>query len=59
MHTTWIPFFIGWLAKVVVVRFGGLRLYRRTLPLAIGLMLGDFLSQGFWLVVSLLAGGHL
>jgi len=59
MHTTWIPFFIGWLAKVVVVRFGGLRLYRRTLPVAIGLIAGDFVSQGFWLVVSLLTKGYI
>lgn len=59
MHTAWIPFFIGWLAKVLVVRFGGLRLYRRTLPVAIGLMVGDFVSQGFWLVVSLAAKGRI
>lgn len=59
MHTAWIPFFIGWLAKLVVVRSGGLRLYRRTLPVAIGLMVGDFVSQGFWLVISLLTKGYI
>lgn len=59
MHTAWVPFFIGWFAKVIVVRFGGLRLYRRTLPVAIGLMVGDFVSQGFWLVVSLLTKGYI
>ncbi|MCJ7821487.1 MAG: hypothetical protein MUQ26_00135, partial [Armatimonadetes bacterium] len=55
MHTAWVPFFIGWLCKVLVVRFGGLKLYRRTLPIAVGLIVGDMVSQGFWVIVSLLA----
>jgi hypothetical protein len=57
MHTAWIPFFVGWLSKVLVVRFGGLKLYRRTLPIAVGLIVGDMVSQGFWVIVSLLTRG--
>ncbi len=57
MHTAWIPFFVGWLCKVLVVRFGGLKLYRRTLPIAVGLIVGDMVSQGFWLIVSLITRG--
>jgi len=59
MHTTWMPFFVGWLLKVIVTRYGGLRLYRRTLPIAIGLIVGDFVSQGVWVVVGLLTQGRV
>ncbi len=44
----WMPFLVGWLAKSVVIRYGGLRLYRKTVPMAIGLIGGDLLNQFVW-----------
>lgn len=48
------PFFGAWLAKVLVVRYGGLRLYRQTVPIAIGLIVGDLLNSVVWAIVSAL-----
>jgi len=48
-----VPFFVGWVVKSLVIRYGGLRLYRATVPLAIGLIIGDMLNRGLWSVVSL------
>ena len=48
----WMPFFVGWLAKTMVIRYGGLRLYRATVPLAIGLIGGDLLNQFVWGIVQ-------
>ena len=45
------PFFLGGLLKSAAIRYGGLPLYRRTVPLAIGLIVGDFVSQGMWVLV--------
>jgi hypothetical protein len=64
MYMYWSPFMIGWLAKTLVVRYGGLRLYRRTVPLAIGLISGDLLNEVLWGLVTLVTGvrfrpGHL
>jgi hypothetical protein len=57
MHWFAQPFFLGWVLKSLVIRYGGLPLYRRTFPLAIGLIVGDFVSQGVWvLVLSILRG---
>jgi hypothetical protein len=42
----WTPFLIAWLAKVVVTRAGGMKLYRRGLPFFLGLIAGDFLGGG-------------
>ena len=50
-----VPFFVGWAVKSLVVRYGGLRLYRATIPLAIGLIIGDMLNQGVWSVINLAA----
>jgi len=51
MHWYSQPFFLGWLLKSVTIRYGGLPLYRKTVPIAIGLIVGDFVSQGVWVLV--------
>ena len=51
-------FFIAWLAKALVLRYGGLRLYQRTLPIAIGLIVGDVLNRSLWNFISLVTHGH-
>ncbi len=57
MHWYSQAFFVGWLLKTITVRYGGLRVYRRTVPLAIGVIMGDFIGQGAWvLLVSTLRG---
>jgi hypothetical protein len=57
MHWYWLPFLIGWAAKVLVVRYGGLRLYSRTIPLAIGIIVGDLLNSGLWALLGLFTRG--
>jgi hypothetical protein len=52
MASTWVPFLIAWLCKSVVLRYGGMRLYRRSLPFFLGLILGDFLNGGFWTLLG-------
>jgi hypothetical protein len=47
-------FFGAWLAKTLVVRYGGLRLFRQTVPVAIGLIVGDLLNSVVWVVVMAL-----
>jgi hypothetical protein len=58
MHWYYLPFMIGWLAKSLVVRYGGLGPYRKTIPLAIGLIVGDLLNSAIWSVVALLTQGR-
>lgn len=49
-------YFIAWLAKTIVLRAGGMRLYRQSLPFVIGLILGDIATQTAWSLVASLAG---
>lgn len=53
------PFFIAWLAKVLVTRYGGLGLYRATLPLAVGVIIGDVLNTMTWNIVALVTKGQI
>ncbi len=48
----WLPFFITWLIKSLVVRYGGQRTYRRLIPLFFGLIIGDYLTGAVWSLVS-------
>ncbi len=42
----WFPFLLVWAAKFLVLRYGGGRLYRRTVPFMLGLALGHYLVAG-------------
>ncbi|MEW6753954.1 MAG: DUF6785 family protein [Candidatus Latescibacterota bacterium] len=56
MDYYWFSFFLGWLTKSVVLRYGGAQLYRRTLPLFLGLILGQFVCSGLWNIVDQATG---
>jgi len=49
----WFPFFVAWLFKTVVNRYGGMRLYRRCAPFMLGLILGEFTMAVFWSLMKM------
>jgi hypothetical protein len=55
----WLPIFVSWLAKVLILRYGGLRGYRRALPFFLGLVLGEFTAGFARTVLDLIFGLHL
>ena len=49
MTWIWFPVLLGWLFKTLILRYGGVKVYRQALPFFIGLVLGrlrDFLPVG-------------
>lgn len=56
MNQVWTPFLIALVLKVVVLRYGGLRLYRLTLPFFYGLIAGDFLAGGLTTLLGCFTG---
>ncbi len=42
MNLVWMPLFIAWLLKVIILRYGGLKGFRNSLPFFYGLILGQF-----------------
>ena len=52
----WFNMFLAWLIKVVVLKYGGVGLYRRTRPFFMGMILGYFTPAGFYLIVDHFTG---
>ena len=52
----WFPFFISWAVKWTILKYGGIRAYRKAFPLFLGLVLGEFVIGSAWGIVGLLTG---
>jgi hypothetical protein len=52
----WSSFFLGWLCKYVILKFGGVAQYRKLRPVFLGIILGECVIGGIWIVVGLLTG---
>ena len=52
-HLAWGSIFIGWLLQVVIVKYGGARLYRRARPVFLGLIIGEVLASAVWAVAPI------
>ena len=52
----WFNVFLAWLIKSVVLKYGGVRLYRQTRLFFIGMILGAFVAAGTWLVIDYCTG---
>lgn len=53
--------FIAWAAKSLIMRFGGIELYRKSAPFFIGLILGHFSAVGISFIVDMIffpGNGH-
>jgi len=50
----WFPFFISWTAKWIILKYGGIKLYRKAFPLFLGLVLGEFIIGSLWGIIGLL-----
>jgi hypothetical protein len=55
----WFPLFTVWVVKVLLLRYGGIRLYRRGIPVAVGLILGDYVVVALWAVIGLVSGEQM
>ena len=49
-HHAFASIFFGWLLKVLLLRFGGARVYRAAIPAVLGLMIGEVLASVFWAI---------
>ncbi len=52
MYKTWSSLFFSWLVKGAVMRYGGRKLYSRTVNFALGMVLGDCVTGVLWAAVG-------
>ena len=48
MDCLWMSVFVAWLVKLLLIKYGGSRVYRDAAPFFVGLVLGEFIVGGFW-----------
>ena len=54
IHYFWFTFFMTWVAKIIILRVGHVRGYQRSIPFFLGLILGDFVTGGLWMLYGVL-----
>ena len=52
MVWVWSAVCVGWFIKAILLKFGGLRTYRKAAPFFVGVILGDFLIGTFWSLIG-------
>lgn len=60
LRRIWFSIFLGWLVKVLMIRFGGPNLFLKARPFFLGIIVGDVLANGLFggMSLLLLATGH-
>ena len=53
MMVFWFPCFVAWGCKVIMLRYGGMKLYARARPLFLGMVLGEFTTAVAFTVPAL------
>jgi len=49
----WMPMLIAWLVKSTVIRYGGHKAYQRSVPIFLGLLIGDFFTGSLLNIISI------
>ena len=52
----WFSIFLGWLMKITIVKYGGLKAYRSARPIFLGLVLGEMVCAGLWAIIGMVTG---
>jgi len=53
MSVLWLCILIAWTVKVLTVRYGGPKAFQSMIPLALGLILGEFVIGSLWSLVGI------
>ncbi len=54
MDQLWMCFLTAWTIKVILLRYGGAKMFRAIQPLLVGVILGDFITGNGWTIFGLL-----
>ena len=52
INDLWFSIFLAWLLKGLILRYGGPRLYKNSVPFFLGLILGQYTCAGVWFIID-------
>lgn len=50
----WFSIAVGYFAKLMILRYGGVKIYHSSKNFFMGLILGDVIASSFWIIVALI-----
>ena len=50
----WFPLLLAWLLKSLILSYGKIKGYRKAIPFFLGLILGDFIVGGLWMLFGVI-----
>ena len=56
MNIIWSCLFISWLIKLIILKYGGLKVHRQAIPFFLGLILGEFTAGSLWTIIGITFG---
>lgn len=54
MFFAWSSMFLGWILKLFILKYGGSRVYISLRPFFLGLVLGNIVCAGVWMIINVL-----
>ncbi len=52
----WFSIFLAWLLKSMILRYGGPKIYKNSIPFFLGLILGQYTCAGTWFIIDCITG---
>jgi len=52
----WLSVFLAWFFKVVLIKYGGAGVFRKTRPFFLGLILGQMVVAATWMTIDYFTG---
>jgi len=59
INLLWFPILLSFIAKTVILKYGGLSMYRKTIPLFLGFILGEYVMGGIWNILGIALGRQM
>jgi hypothetical protein len=53
MNCLWLPILIAWGIKLIVMRYAGPKTFHKVIPIALGLILGEFIIGSLWCILGI------
>jgi hypothetical protein len=53
MNYFWLCVLVAWVAKFLMIRYGGMNAHRRAIPFFLGLIIGDYVVGALWSLVAI------
>jgi len=58
MNCLWLPTLIAWAVKMILARYGSARSLQKAIPIALGLILGEFIVGSLWCLIGIALQRH-